>query len=68
MGTLAQHVLCHMFRLIILRWYRCWCAGKCLRHHGVVRGGPDVLSMEGPRDPHLLSQCLSAKLENRVAE
>lgn len=68
MGTLAQHFLCHMFSLIILRRYRRWCAGKCLCHQGVVRGGLDVLSMKGPSDPHLLSQCLSAKLEDRVAE
>ena len=63
MGTLAQHFLCRMFRLIILRWYRRGCAGKCLCHQGVVRDGLDVLRMEGPSDPHLLSQCLSAKLE-----
>ena len=68
MGTLAQHFLGHMFRLIILSWYRCGCAGKCLCHQGVVMGGLDVLRMEGPSDPHLLSWCLSAKLEKRVAE
>ena len=68
MGTLAQHFLCHMFRLIISRWYRRGCAGKCLCHQGVVRDGLDVLRMEGPSDPHLLPQCLSAKLQKQVAE